>query len=69
MLNSIYVPVKLNAEKINMLVSFLNSTDEEDMRSFVEDILRQTNKTSLKIHQINETIMQENPFSKNYLKK
>ena len=34
----IIVPVKLNEKKVKILVEFLNTTDWDEMRFFVEDI-------------------------------
>lgn len=65
--DSIIVPIKLDAEKVKMLVSFRNSTDWEEMGFFVEDILRAADKVTLKLHETTNEIMKENPFSQKYL--
>lgn len=65
---TITVPVKLDVKRVNMLVSFLNSTEEEDMRIFIEEILKETDRTSLNLRELSKSIMQENPFSQKHLK-
>ena len=65
---TITVPVKLDVKRVNMLVTFLNSTDEEDMRIFIEEILKETDRTSLSMRELSKSIMQENPFSQKHLK-
>lgn len=63
----IIVPVKLNEKKVKMLVEFLNTTDWDEMRFFVEDVLREADKVTLKMNKITKQIMRENPFSQKYL--
>lgn len=63
----IIVPVKLNEKKVKILVEFLNTTDWDEMRFFVEDVLREADKVTLKMNKITKQIMRENPFSQKYL--
>ena len=63
----IIVPVKLNEKKVKILVEFLNTTDWDEMRFFVEDILREADKVTFKMNTITKQIMKENPFSQKHL--
>lgn len=63
----IIVPVKLNEKKVKILVEFLNTTDWDEMRFFVEDVLREADKVTLKMNKITKRIMRVNPFSQKYL--
>lgn len=65
----IIVPIELDVRKVRMLVSFINSTDSEDMEMFVEEILRKTNDISIKIKKQANEFLKENPFSSEYLGK
>lgn len=63
----ITVPIELDAKKVKMLVEFLNSSDDEEMCIFTEDILREANDVSLKMSNTTKSIMKENPYSQSYL--
>ena len=63
----IIVPVKLNEKKVKILVEFLNTTDWDEMRFFVEDVLREADKVTFKMNTITKQIMKENPFSQKHL--
>lgn len=64
---TITVPIELDAKKVKMLVEFLNSSDDEEMCIFTEDILREANDVSLKMSNTTKSIMKENPYSQSYL--
>ncbi|MCR5252575.1 MAG: hypothetical protein K6C98_02545 [Treponema sp.] len=64
---SISIPIELDEKKIKMLVSFFNSTEDEEMSLFVEDILKKANSVSLEMQELSKKIMSENPFSQKYL--
>ena len=64
---TITVPIELDAKKVKMLVEFLNSSDDEEMCIFTEDILREANDISLKMSNTTKSIMKENPYSQSYL--
>ena len=63
----IIVPIKLNEKTVKILVEFLNTTDWDEMRFFVEDILREADKVTFKMNTITKQIMKENPFSQKHL--
>ena len=67
--DAIVISVALNSEQVKMLVSFLNSTEDEAMGRFVDGLLKTINKETL-IRQKNiVNVMKENPYSQNYLRK
>lgn len=63
----IIVPIKLNEKTVKILVEFLNTTDWDEMRFFVEDILREADKVTFKMNTMTKQIMKENPFSQKHL--
>ena len=63
----IIVPIKLNEKTVKILVEFLNTTDWDEMRFFVEDVLREADKVTFKMNTITKQIMKENPFSQKHL--
>ncbi len=67
--DAIVISVALNSEQVKMLVSFLNSTEDEAMGRFVDGLLKTINKETL-IRQKNiVNVMKENPYSQKYLEK
>lgn len=64
---TLIVPVELDAKTVRMLVEFLNSSDEEEMCIFTNEILRKANEVSLKMSNTTKQIMKENPYSQSYL--
>ena len=67
--DAIVISVALNSEQVKMLVSFLNSTEDEAMGRFVDGLLKTINKETL-IRQKNiVNVMKENPYSQKYLGK
>ncbi len=67
--DAIVISVALNSEQVKMLVSFLNSTEDEAMGRFVDGLLKTINKETL-IRQKNiVNVMKENPYSQKYLRK
>jgi len=67
--DAIVISVALNSEHVKMLVSFLNSTEDEAMGRFVDGLLKTINKETL-IRQKNiVNVMKENPYSQKYLGK
>lgn len=65
MTETITVPIELDSKKVEMLNSVLNVTDLDELRIFIEDILKKANQISLKLNATQ--IMKQNPFSQSYL--
>lgn len=62
---TITVPIELDSKKVEMLNSVLNVTDLDELKIFIEDILKKANQISLKLNATQ--IMKQNPFSQSYL--
>ena len=65
----ITVPIQINTQIIRMLVSELNETQNSEMSVFIEEVLREADKVSLKLYETTNQIMKENPFSQKNIKR
>ena len=65
MTETITVPIELDSKRVEMLNSVLNVTDLDELRIFIEDILKKANEISLELNA--KQIMKQNPFSQRYL--